>query len=176
MPNIPEIAKQKASAGIQYLYKNFLRTGFAAHSLGNNELAFMLIKNLNKYYEDNPYNDYCIYNMGKDLSLNMTNFAVYEALSIINHTGNLIATDPLTLNLICPVLGAKKYYYIYDLPILNFIDKSFSDLIKKNNVICFTRSKDYQKELKNRYNLSTHNILVECFDINLIEEIVNEKV
>jgi hypothetical protein len=163
------LAKQFKRFGL-VVNKEFVQIGFALDHLGPCQSAYVGIVHANDVVKNNVGINVSMFFVDSQPLCVDAKFATYNIRDTANFKGNLIATSITTAKLISKCYTAKRYFYILD---LNFDsnDQKVLEILRDDNIIKFTRSKDYLECLANK-GFKINPKIVNDFNINEILEII----
>ncbi len=152
------------------LEKGFKMVGFAVDSLSAGQIPYLCVTNINRWLNDHFGVNFSLFYQENSIPCVQPRFARFHLKDTNVFDGVVIATSFATAKSIKDAARSKRYYYIND---ITFLEKSkdLDCVMKNDNIIKFTRSKDYTNLLLDKgYNINP--AVIKDFDINEILEII----
>lgn len=124
--------------------------GFVLSNPKHNQLAMDLMIQIADSLVDNPYLSFDVYNIQPQPVLTdiVPGCGYFNSFEMQQHTGPLICFDPAAWVMANSVIGAKVYYYVYDINHLRQIPPSDPIWIKLKNTRFISRTKEHTKALQ----------------------------
>tara|TARA_R110002020_G_scaffold276503_3_gene491850 strand:- start:2825 stop:3298 length:474 start_codon:yes stop_codon:yes gene_type:complete len=152
------------------------QVGFLVEDTSSSQLAFNLIKNINRYIQDSN-DDFVAFFENSTPNLLTPNFALMSLNEIWSFEGSLIATSVCTALSMQKCFAPKnKMFYVWDLEWTRESGRDFEFIIKAftdKNTRLIARSKEHAKAIENYCNRSVQYI-VSDFNIEKLVRIINE--
>ena len=151
------------------------KVGFLVEELSASQLSFNMIKNTNRYIENNDTDFVAFFENYTSVFVPMS-FASMCVNEIWSFDGSLVATSASTALSISKTFAAEsRFFYVWDLEWIRKKDESFETMIQAfciDDVKLIARSEDHAKAIKNYSNRDVHGI-VENFNTEQLMEIIN---
>lgn len=169
-----DLLKQAKANG--YTKENgFKQVGIVLNDLTGSQVAYLAIARSNKWLKDNLGANISVFYEDAGYPCITPEFARFNIRDTVFFTGDLICTSfknvLATKNAAC----SKRYYYINDLEWtrswFQFNKQQFEEVMLDDNIVKFTRCKDYYN-LLTKNGIKVHPTIVQDFDIDQIMEVI----
>lgn len=142
------------------------KLGIAVNNFGANQLACLLIENVNKFLTQH-YNIDIIGFYENSIKYTITcNFATMQSVEMWGYTGPTVVTSLNTAHDIINIPSIpKKYFYIWDLEWLNIDGKDYQklhEIYTNPKLMLLTRNEDYAKLIEQCWNVRVNDIVPDC--------------
>lgn len=148
---------------------------FIVNSLSGSEVSQDLLDNIRDFHKSNPLTDVSVSIINLDIPSLFPNCAIYDTYSLIDFDGIIIATDIISWQTSLSSFSKDKYFYFYDISILNKISQDLLKQINDSKVIIFSRTKDHNQKLKSFGFTNVCDFACMYIDINIILELLNDR-
>ncbi len=148
--------------------------GFVISNLASAQIPYVCISSSNQWLSNNISANISIFYEDTYVPCIAPEFSRFHIKDTALFKGHLINTSLKTLLSTKNAHRCKRYYYINDLEFIrtNEYNDVLESIIKDDNIVKFTRCKDYYSYLTNN-GWKINDIIVKDFNINKILEIIN---
>lgn len=143
---LPDNTLDKCFKPIKETYTPYLNRGFAIvlARLAQTQLSYSFFEQIDGFHKTHPFDDITIYSVNNELPCVSPPTSIYPVGSLGEHIGPVIATCPLTWNIVNSAYAdIKRYYYLYDPIMLRFLNPLVMKNVASSDFTFVLRSKDH---------------------------------
>jgi len=166
----PLVATQRASDLIMNRLCTRPQIGFVVSNLNDNEFAYKLLHNINKYLSENLDTEISLFCSDKSIPVITPLCPIYSLSDINSYGGDIIVSDFPSWQMSLNNYASKKFFYVYDVSILNKIPKELVEKVNNSNYIMFSRTPKHNEVLR-KIGFKVSDFVLEEIEIKKLESI-----
>lgn len=176
--NLPDSILDKCRKPIKETYTKYTGDGFAfvLSRLSQTQIAYQLFEQLSTFHTKNPYDEIIFYSLNNELPIAKVSTSIFPATSLNEHIGAVIATCPMTWNLVnAAYADIQRYFYVFDPLLFKFLNPALISQIAESNFVFILRTKEHRSILSQFPSEKISDIYIPHAELNLFKEIIGGK-